>query len=267
VTTAATFCCVLCRLLQPPTIECIECGSAGVAALAFEGEVLRQARQRQRGKVANVAIKGGISVGAIGAYLGAVAGGALISPLIPAVALGAFFGGATLLLVRKRNKRVTTVPLIDARTSESAVTRRGTARRLTETLTACGDGADHVLAEQAIVRGKADGIYFRRTRSARFLVEVEDGERLVVDGVLRLAGRTTRSPTKAGDDERLVVLGIEGVPVAGELELTVLRDGDAVEVTGDTTLEAVAELAFDRDAGQATVMRGRARSVVVVRHA
>jgi hypothetical protein len=264
VTAAATFCCLECRLIQPPTVDCRECGSSQVAALAFEDEILRKKLRRQRGKVANAAVQGGITLGAIGAYVGAVAGGVLVSPIIPAVALGSMVGGA-ILLVRDR-KRITTVPFYAAVTSERAVTLRGTARKLTETLTSC-DGAETILAEEATLRGKADAVFFRRTRGTKFLVEIEGGERVVVDGLLRVTSREpTRSPAKAGTDPRLPALGIEGVQVAGTLELAVIRDGDPVEVTGETTTEAVPELAFDRDAGQATLMHGRAKTVVLVRH-
>ncbi|HUS29348.1 MAG TPA: hypothetical protein VMZ53_12605 [Kofleriaceae bacterium] len=259
-TAAATFCCLECRLLQAPIVDCRECGSAQVAALAFEGEVLRQRFKRQRGKVANAAVQGGLGIGALGAYVGAVAGGVLVSPLVPAVALGALIGG--LLIVRK-NKRITTVPFYEPVTAKGAVTKRGVARKLAETIETC-DGAERVLAEEATLRGKADGVYFRRSRVARFMVEVEGGERVVVDGVVRVTGPSTRTPAKAGTDPRLVALGIEGVQVAGDLELGVLRDGDPVEVTGIPVEEAVPELAFDRDAGQATVMRGGATAVVVV---
>lgn len=262
-TAAATFCCLECRLIQPPTVECIECRSPQVAALAFETEVLRQKLRRQRGKVANAAVQGAIGVGGVGAYIGVVAGGVLVSPLIPAVALGTLMG-SMMLFVRKRNQRITTVPFPPPKLAEGAVTKHGIARKLTETIETC-DGADRVLVEEALLRGKADGVYFRRTRAAPFVVDVEGGERVVVQGVVRLTAAATRSPARAGTDPRLLALGIEGIAVAGSLELAVIRDGDTVDVVGEPTTEAVPELAFDRDAGQATIMRGGAERVVLVR--
>jgi hypothetical protein len=265
VTGEATFCCIECRLLQPRTTECIECESPQVAALEFETEVLKQKLRRQRGRVASAAIHGGITVGALGAYVGVVAGGVLVSPIIPAVALGTFLG-STILLVRRRNQRITTMPLLEPAIREGAVTKRGIARKLAETITTC-DGAGPALVEEAILRGKADGVYFRRTRGTTFLVELDGGERVVVDGLVRATSTDpTRTPAKAGTDPRLSALGIEGIQVAGTLELTVIRDGDTVEVTGTAVEEAVPELAFDRDAGQALVVRGRAKTVVLVRH-
>ena len=265
-TAAATFCFVDCRLLQPPGTDCIECESPQVAALAFESEVLKQKFRRQRGKVANAAIHGGLTLGALGTYIGVVTAGVMVSPIIPAVALGTFLG-STMLLVRRRNQRITTVPLLEPALGGQAITKRGIARKLTETIEAC-DGSGQALVEEAILRGKADGVYFRRTRCTKFLVEIDGGERVVVDGLLRVAAREpTRSPAKAGTDPRLATLGIEGIQVAGTLELAVIRDGDTVEVTGPETTEAVPELAFDRDSGQATVLRGRAKNVVLVRHA
>ncbi|HTL35060.1 MAG TPA: hypothetical protein VL326_18155 [Kofleriaceae bacterium] len=263
-TAAATFCCIECRLLQAPATECRECGSAQMAALAFETEVLRQKFRRQRGKLANAAVHGSLTLGALGAYVGVVAGGVLVSPIIPAVALGTVMGSA-MLMVARRNRRITTVPLLAPKIGEGAVTKRGIARKLAETIETC-DGAERVLVEEALLRGKADGVYFRRTRAARFAVDTDGGERVVVDGLVRASAQSPkRTPAKAGTDPRLLTLGIEGVAVAGQLELAIIRDGDPVEVTGDPVEEAVPELAFDRDAGQATVMRGRAKAVVLLR--
>lgn len=255
------FCCLECRLLQAPTEECRECGSPSVAAVEHEGEVLRRAFKRQRGKVANAALKTTGAIGGIGAYIGVVVGGALISPVIPAVGMAVFIGGA--LALNRTSRRVTTVPYHPVKTGEHAVTVKGIAHKLTELIETC-DGTERVLVEEAVLRGKGDAVYFRRVSAVPFLVELEGGDRRVVDGVIRLEAKTTTGPATSGDP-MLTELGIVGVSVRGQLERGVLREGDTIEVTGVQQEAVIQELAVDRDGGQATVMRGRAKSVVRVR--
>ncbi|HSD90097.1 MAG TPA: hypothetical protein VLB44_21345 [Kofleriaceae bacterium] len=263
-TEQATFCCLACRLIQiqPTSFHCCEC-SKTAGALQYEDEILRQKLRRQRSKAATVAINGGIAVGAVGAYAGAILGGIMLTPIIPAVALAGFAFGLGALVNRKRNA-LTTVPLLEPRTGENAVTKQGIARRIAETIDSI-DGGVQVLAEDAILRGKHDGVLFRRVRAVPFLVELEGGDRLVVDGTLRVAPSKRLGPPAKPGDARLVTLDIVGVPASGELEVAVVRDGDPIEVTGETEVEAVQALAVDREGGETTVMRGRAQAVVLVR--
>lgn len=261
----ATFCCLQCRLIQPTTFDCRECGSATVAALQYEGEVLRMRQTPRRSKAANVAIQTGITVGVFGGYIATVIGGLLVTPIVPVVVFTGGIGLGAFILGRRR-KQVTTVQLLEPQTGERAVTRKGIVRRLTDTVTSI-DADERVLAEDAILRGKRDGVLFRRVRAVPFLVELDGGDRLVVEGTLRVTGRSKRlGPAAKPGDARLVALGIDGVPASGELEVAVVREGDPVEVTGEAEVEAVQALAVDRDGGETTVMRGRAKSVALVRH-
>jgi hypothetical protein len=104
----------------------------------------------------------------------------------------------------------------------------------------------------------------RRLRAAPFLLALDEGERAVVAGVVRLrvAATTEASPPR---NPRLVELGIPPkLRPGGELEMRTIRDGDAIAVTGESAVEIVPELAFHRDAGETTVIRGRARSVALI---
>jgi hypothetical protein len=87
----------------------------------------------------------------------------------------------------------------------------------------------------------------------------------VVAGTLRVTRPSrTLGKVKRGDS-RLVHIGIPAtIAVAGDLDVAVVREGDRVSVTGEPVTEIVPELAFHRDAGEATVMRGRAGAVVIV---
>lgn len=256
----AVFCCLECRLLQDPAEACRECSSPSIAAIQYESDVLQRVFKRQRGKVANAAANTGMALGGIGAYVGVVAAG-MISPIIPVVGLTAMIGG--LVILGRKSSRITTVPYYPATTDEHATTVKGIAHKLSELVETC-DGAERVLVEETVLRGKGDAVYFRRVNAAPFLVELEGGARLVVDGTLRLEAKSSSSTVKAGDP-LLAALGIVGVSVAGRLDRATLREGDPVEITGVQQEDVIQELAVDRDGGQATVMRGRAKSVVRVR--
>jgi hypothetical protein len=154
--------------------------------------------------------------------------------------------------------------LYGAVTGDRAETIEGIAHRLTETVPSLVDGS-HVLAEQLIIRTKA-GVIFRKTSSARFLVELVGGERVVIEpGVLRIATSATTGPI-AKDDARYDTLGIPApLRVTGELIASCVREGDRVSVTGETSVEMAQELAFHRDAGEVRLMRGRSGAVVAVK--
>jgi hypothetical protein len=83
-----------------------------------------------------------------------------------------------------------------------------------------------------------------------------------------------RVETRAGEpeaikknDARALALGLEDLPLKGTLHASVVTEGDRIAVTGEETQEIVPELAFHRDAGEAAVMRGRAKAVVAIRAA
>jgi hypothetical protein len=259
-----TFCCMRCRLLQAPGVECAECSSPLMATLSNQRGLLRtnfgkaSSQPSQHAKTKDVAsMLGGILV-----YAGVVTGAVLWWPTLPLLAVGGI-GAGTFAALRHRAAIAAVDPFPIA---AGGVAYEGVAHRLVETVSAVTDQSV-VLAEQAVVHNKR-GILFRRVRAVPFLVELADGNRVVVAGTLRLetpSGLTASTTKVKAGDPRLVALGIEGVPVSGELTVQHVRDGDRIEVRGDPTSEIVPELAFHRDGGEATVLRGRAGSVVAIR--
>ena len=181
----------------------------------------------------------------------------------PAIPIAAGAAGAAIgVTAWRRRGALATLPLLEPAVGGEAVTRRGVAHQLDGTIDSIVDGKP-VLVEEAtlLLRGR---VVFRRIRIAPFLLAVDGGERAVVAGVVRVrtAGATQPSPPR---NPRLVELGIPPrLRPGGELETRTVRDGDAITVTGEAAVEIVPELAFHRDAGETTVIRGRARSVAVI---
>jgi len=202
------------------------------------------------------------TAGAIAGYVGVAVGTLLWWPTLPIV-LGTGAGAGAYAALR-RKPPVAPIDPHPVTTAKGAVTQRGIARRLAETVTALTD--EHVLAEQAVIRTKK-GILFRRIRAMPFLIELDGGDKLVVLGQLRIElPVATNAKIKTGDS-RLAALGLDGIPIAAQLLASVVKHGDPIEVTGEPVTELVPELAFHRDAGEATVMRGRAQAVVAIRAA
>lgn len=202
------------------------------------------------------------TAGAIAGYVGVAVGTLLWWPTLPIV-FGA--GGAAGAYAALRSKPpVAPVDLHPVTMAKDAVTQRGTAHRLSETVTSLAD--EPVLVEQAILRTRK-GILFRRIRAVPFLVELAGGDKLVVLGQIRVVTQPmTKTKIKTGDP-RLAALGLGGIPINAQLLVSVVKDGDLIEVTGESTTEIVPELAFHRDAGEATVVRGGAQAVVAIRAA
>lgn len=191
-------------------------------------------------------------------YAAVVAGAALWWPTLPVLAAGTV--GAGVMGALRRRGAIVPVPVLPI--AAGSVTHHGIAHRLTETVHSVTD-RPVVLAEQALVHNR-HGVLFRRVRAVPFVVEIEGGDKVVIDGVLRVEmPELDRYPVKAGDP-RLVALGIDGVPVRGELDVALVREGDRITVRGDETTEIVPEMAFHRDGGEARVMRGRAGAVVAI---
>ncbi|HEX5060508.1 MAG TPA: hypothetical protein VFV99_14170 [Kofleriaceae bacterium] len=200
------------------------------------------------------------TAGAIAGYVGVAVGTLLWWPTLPIV-FGA--GGAAGAYAALRKKPpVAPIDLHPVVTAKAAVTQRGIARRLAETVTALTD--EHVLAEQAVVRTRK-GVLFRRIRAVPFLVELDGGDKLVVVGQVRIERSPALTTKIKTGDPRLAALDLGGIPIAAQLIVAVVNEGDPIEVTGEPATEIVPELAFHRDAGEATVMRGRAQAVVAIR--
>ena len=252
-----------CRLLQGPGNECMECRSPLMASLANQRGLLK--RNMSKAATKSKRRLGGEAVGAItgaAAYTGLIAGTVFFWPVLPIVlGGGAVVGGA---LWWKHRHAIAAVDELEPALAGASVKRTGIAHRLTETVKSVT--GEPVMAEEAVVARKQD-VLFRRLSSVPFLVEIDGGGTLVVLGLVRVATKAERLGKVKAGNAHLVSLGVEGVPVAGELTLSVVRDGDRVTITGEEKLEIVPELAVHRDAAETPVMRGRAGAVALIRPA
>jgi len=203
----------------------------------------------------------------LGLMTALLAGGSLASPLlIPfAVATGAAFVAAK-LRGGGRTRRIAGVALPAMAAPRGATTMYGVARKLRSTVDSLLDGAP-VLLEHAVVRDGRGAVLLRRTFASPFLLESDDAPPLLVAGIARVTpsvlAHTFR--VKRGD-ARLARMGVPAdFGVAGELTIaSVPAGGPMLAVTGVVADEAIAELAFHRDGGRSSVMRGSAGAPVLV---
>jgi len=258
------FCCMHCRLLQSAATECVECASPLMATIANQRALLRRdfSSAAEAPSPRRQALTAGAStVGFLAAYAGFVIGTMFWWPAAPIV-LGTGAGAGLIAALRRRPAIAAVDPLAVA-TAPTAITRRGIAHRLTESVPSI-TGHGNELAEQVVISNKK-GLLFRRVRAVPFLVELDDGGKLVVLGMLRVETPTMFAEAIKKGDPRALALGLEDLPIKGELRVSAVREGDRISVTGEETLEMVPELAFHRDAGETPVMRGRAKAVVAIR--
>ncbi|MBA3540085.1 MAG: hypothetical protein H0T79_10685 [Deltaproteobacteria bacterium] len=250
--TGVTFCCVQCRLLQPPTTVCAECDAPMVAPVELVRELLYYRDMRF------VSLR---DWGLITAFLG---GSSLAIPLLAPLAL---VSAAALAVHKLRGLRkpqtIAGVQLPPLAMAPGASTYHGIARRFRTTVSSLRDRAP-VLIEHAAIRDRRGGVLLRRTEAAPFLLEVEDRP-ILITGVVRVTGAAQSSRVRRGDPE-LVRMGIPpDLAIAGDLEVCSVCDGaTALAVTGLVEDEAVPELAFHRDEGRIPVMRGRVGAPVLV---
>jgi hypothetical protein len=260
---AATFCCVHCRLLQPPTTACVDCGAPSAPF-----ELVRELLQYRDMKVLE-----NPRLGVLTAFL---AGGSFAVPLLaPAVVASAILLAVSKLRAARRRHTIAGVAMPPPHVAPGAVVLHGVPRRFHATISTLIDNADArpVVAAHAVVRDRDGAILLRRSEVVPFLLDVDrcfDPRGLVlVTGCARMMGSTRvtahRVPLRRGD----VWLRRLGVPpdlvVAGELELaTIVADGPSIAITGLVETEAVAELAFHRDGGATRVMRGRSGAPLLV---
>lgn len=253
---AATFCCVHCRLLQPPTMACVECGAHMTAPVELVRELLYYRDMK---------ILSHRDWGLITAFL---AGSSLALPILAPFAVGSMIALAIHKLRNMRGRHGIagiTMPAIPP--TPGATTLYGIARRFRGTVQSLID-ASPVLIQHAVVKDERGAVLLRRTDAAPFLLDVEDRGPVLVTGVTRVMPASViaqRMRVRRGD-ARLERMGVPAdLAVAGELEVAaVVADGPHVAVTGLVEDEAVAELAFHRDGGQVPVMRGRTGAPVLV---
>ena len=254
-----SFCCVQCRLLQPPTTICADCGTSMVAPVELVRELLHYRDMK-------------MVSGRDWAFITAMIAGASIPfPMLAPFALA----GLVVLGVRKvgelRTRRtIAGVELPAPLAAPGARTVVGMPRTFRGTLRSLVDDRP-VLVEHAIVRDKSGGVLIRSSTASAFLLERADDGPVLVTGVARLISpglfgmRPLREQVKRGD-RRLLRMGVPtDLAISGELQVSSLADGDlAVAVTGVLDHEAVAELAFHRDGGGVAVMRGTPGAPVLI---
>jgi hypothetical protein len=211
-------------------------------------------------------ILGGRDWGLITAFL---AGSSLALPILAPLAVGSMIALAvTKLRTMRRRHEIAGITMPPATAAPGATTLYGVARRFRGTVQSLTD-ATSVLLEHVVVRDHRGAVLLRRTEAAPFLLDVEDRGPVLITGVARVTSSASvlahRRRVRRGDP----VLERMGVPndlaVAGDLEIaTIVADGPGLAVTGVIEEESVAELAFHRDGGQITVMRGRIGAPILV---
>ncbi len=197
-----------------------------------------------------------------------LAGSSLALPILAPFAVGSMIALAV-HKIRNLRKRaaiagITLPPLTIA---NGATTLFGNARRFRTTVTSLVDDAP-VLVEHAVVRDRRGAVLLRRTESAPFLLEIADGGPVLVTGLTRVHSPTflhQRARVRRGDP-RLEKMGVpDDLAIAGELEIaSVGEQSPVLAVTGVLEEEMVPELAFHRDGGRITVMRGRIGAPVIL---
>ena len=252
---SATFCCVQCRLLQPPAGACAECGAPMTAPVELVRELLYYRDMK---------MVSGRDWSLITALF---AGSSIALPVLAPVALASL----TVLGVQKlrewrRRAAIAGIALPPPYAAPGATTLFGHARKLRSTVTSLVDGAP-VLLEHAIVRDRT-GVLLRRAEAAPFLLEVEGEAPVLVTGATRVVSPSllVHFQRVRRGDPRLRRMGVpEDLAIAGDLEIATLDErGPALAITGVVEEDAVAELAFHRDGGRVRVVHGRPGAPVVV---
>ncbi len=256
VDTSSTFCCVQCRLLQRPATSCAECGAPTTAPVELVRELLHYR---------DMSLLDHRGWGLATAFL---AGSSFALPILAPLAVGSMIAlGVQRLRGGRRQRGIAGVAIPPAAPPLGAVTLYGIARRFRSTVTSLVDDAP-VLIEHAAIKDRSGAVLLRRTCAAPFLLELEDRGPVLVTGVARVAAAhvpAQRLAVRRGDP-RLEKMGVPAdLAIAGDLEVaSVAADGPGLAVTGLVEDEAVAELAFHRDGGRTSVMRGRAGAPVLV---
>jgi hypothetical protein len=248
---AATFCCVQCRLLQPPTTDgCAECGAPMTAPVELVRELLYYrdmnfVNQRDWGLIT--------------AFL---AGSSLALPILAPFAIGSMIAlGAAKITALKKRAAIAGVTVPHPASPPGSTTVHGVARKLHSAV------SGSVLLEHVSVSDANGAILVRRTESQPFLLESADGPILVTGAarVVRPSFIAERAQIRRGDP-RLRAMGVpDDFAISGELEVAQVVEGaERLAITGVRTEETLAEMAFHRDGGRVSVMRGVAGAPLLV---
>lgn len=202
-----------------------------------------------------------------------IAGGSIAFPVLAPVALGSMVVlGVTKVRELRHRKSIAGIEMPALHRAPNASTVVGVARKFRSTVSSILHDGTQVLLEHAIVKDRAGGVLLRRSASTSFLLDrgADEGP-LLVTGALRLVapglfGMTPLRETIKRGDPRLLRMGVPvDLAIAGELEAASLVESDLqIAVTGVIEDEAVPDLAFHRDAGNISVMRGTAGAPVLV---
>jgi hypothetical protein len=247
---AATFCCVHCRLLQPPGRACAECNAPMIAPVELVRELLYYRDMQLVTKR---------DWGLITAFL---AGSSLALPILMPFAVGSMVAlGVAKFRELRRRSGIAGVTVPPQPPAPGATTIFGIARKLHSTV------SGEILLEHTSVSDRHGAVLVRRTESQPFLLDA-DGGPILVAGPARLV-RPSFIAERARvrrDDPRLRKMGVPvELDIAGELEVAHVTDGaDMLAVTGVLAEETLAEMAFHRDGGRMQVMRGVAGAPLLV---
>jgi hypothetical protein len=257
VETSKTFCCVQCRLLQPPTATCAECGATTTAPVELVRELLYYR---------DMSLLDHRDWGLVTAFL---AGSSIALPILAPFAIGSMIALGVHKLRNLRSKRaIAGISVPPVAHLPGARTLYGVARRFRGTVESLAERSKSVLVEHAAVKDRHGAVLLRRTEATPFLLDVEGAGPVLVTGVTRmLAASILAECTRVRrGDPRLERMGVPNdFGIAGNLEIvSIVADGPALAVTGIVEDEAVADLAFHRDGGRIPVMRGKVGAPVLV---
>jgi hypothetical protein len=255
--------CLGCRLLQPATIECAQCGGTTVAPADLVRDLLAYR---------DLSLAAERDLGLITALL---AGGSIAVPILfpfMLVSLGALAVRVPMRRLRARahaEHRVEPIRVPPPTAPARSIVIEGEVRRFRGgTVRSRWDGAP-VIAEEIAIESKA-GVVVRHAAAAPFFVE-GGGERVLIRGCVRLIaepswtvyGRKIRAgdalPYELGLPRDLRVRGF-----ARRTRLIESQTADSVIAIGVESFEALPEHASLRDGGQTRVLVGEPGMPVLI---
>jgi hypothetical protein len=190
-----------------------------------------------------------------GMITGLLAGGSIAFPILTPLALGSLIAaGVQKLRGMRARAAIAGIELAPAVPAPHSRVITGVARRLRATVASIADDSP-VLAEHGAISNHT-GVILRRSETAQFWLERDEGPAVLVAGTTRRIGHAP-APSIDMPAELLARLGIPAdFAITGALELTAIRDATPLTIIGALAEESVAEAAFHRDGGSVPVMRG-----------